>query len=436
MLYFKLHLFVIIFANLQIFQVQAANIFCYYDTQRITDVNAAINYLEPALQFCNFLIYGYAGIDSETYQVKSLDYGLNYDIYQAITSLKLKHNHLKVLLSIGGDRDKIDDLAEDNKYLKLLENLSSRNAFINSIQSVIRTYGFDGLDMAWQFPKNPPKHEYTGFRKYLDTLMNWFRKRPVIDENSVLHKEQFVSLLKELRQSLNPMGAIMTMTVLPHVSAEIFLDVTSIVNHVDFIILAAFDYLTPYRDPTIAHYTAPIYAVSERDPSHNINYDVQYWRNHTTATSKLVLGIPAYGRSWTMIKKSGITGHPPIIAGGPARAGHRTLTPGLLSWPEICVKIHQNKELEGDAARFRKVSDPTKRFGTYAYRSVDENNEHGIWVSYEEPKTAANKADYARARNLSGVALFDLSMDDVTGECGEGNYSILKSIHNIFKKSN
>uniref|UniRef100_A0A1A9WQR7 GH18 domain-containing protein n=1 Tax=Glossina brevipalpis TaxID=37001 RepID=A0A1A9WQR7_9MUSC len=390
-------------------------------------VNAATSDLDPAVQYCNFLIYGYAGIDSETYQLKSLDYGLKYDIYQAITH---KYSHLKVLLSIGGDRDKVEEEPKDNIYMKLLEDLSSRNTFINSVQAIVRAYDFDGVDLAWQFPKNPPNEKHSGFRKYFYKFINWFRKSPVIDENSEIHKEQFVSLLKELRQSLSSIGAMVTMTVLPHVSAELFLDIPQIMNHVDFVTLAAFDYVTPYRVPKIADYTAPIYPLSDRDPSHNIDYQVEYWLNHTKATSKLVLGIPAYGRSWIMTKESGLTGYPPIKAAGAASAGHHSLTIGLLSWPEICVKIHQNKELEGDAAPFRKVSDPTKRFGTYAYRSIDENGEYGIWVSYEEPSTAANKADYARVRDLGGVALFDLSVDDVRGECGEGKYPILRTIKN------
>lgn len=207
----------------------------------------------------------------------------------------------------------------------------------------------------------------------------------------------------------------------------VFLDIPQIMPHLDFVTLSTFDFLTPDRDPKIADYTASIYELYERDPAQSIDYQIQYWLNNTSA-AKIIMGVPAYGRAWVMDKDSGITGFPPIKAAGPAPAGNLTMLPGFLSWPEICVKLHKNRDLVGDAAPVFKVGDPTKRFGTYGYRDADDNGEHGIWISYEEPATASNKASYARVRDLGGVALFDLTTDDKLGTCGEGKYPILRSI--------
>lgn len=200
---------------------------------------------------------------------------------------------------------------------------------------------------------------------------------------------------------------------------------------IDLVILAnTFDFLTPIRDPKWADYTAPLYELFERNPALCIDRQIQYWLNHTTEMGKLILGIPAFGRAWVMGKMSGITGFPPIPVNGSAPAGNQTRIPGLLSWPEICVRIHKDKERNatGDEAPLRKVSDPTKRFGTYAYRSADDEGNYGLWVSYEEPATAALKAAYASVRDLGGVALFDLSLDDVKGVCGMDRYPILNSL--------
>ncbi|KAM7344751.1 chitinase-like protein Idgf5 [Cochliomyia hominivorax] len=408
--------------------VQAANMVCFLDTSRVKSVQQTIFDIDPAMQFCNYLIYGYAGINSDTYQLKTLDRGLNFDLYHAVTALKRKHAHLKVLLSVGGDRDLESEEEEPNKYLLLLENIAHRNAFINSAQSFVNTYGFDGLDLAWQFPKNPPKEVYTGIRKAWNKFKGLFKGRKVVDEKAEEHREQFVSFVRELRQSMSSLHALLTVTVLPHVSAELFFDIPQIVPQVDFVNLATFDYYTPLRDPKIADYTASIYELFERNPELNIDYQIQYWLNHTVESGKLMMGVPAYGRSWVMTKESGITGYPPIPAGGAAPAGNLTQTIGLLSYPEICVKLHKNRDLTGDEAPVHKVGDPTKRYGTYCYRDADENGEYGLWVSYEEPVTAANKANYARVRSLGGVALFDLLTDDVLGTCGDGKYPILRSI--------
>lgn len=176
--------------------------------------------IDPAMQFCNYLIYGYAGINSDTFQLKTLDRGLNFDLYHSVTALKRKHPHLKVLLSVGGDRDLENDEEEPNKYLMLLENIAHRNAFINSAQSFVNTYGFDGLDLAWQFPKNPSKEVHTGFRKAWNKFKGWFKGGKIVDEKAEEHREQFVSFVRELRQSMSSLHALLTMTVLPHVSAE------------------------------------------------------------------------------------------------------------------------------------------------------------------------------------------------------------------------
>lgn len=198
---------------------------------------------------------------------------------------------------------------------------------------------------------------------------------------------------------------------------------------IDLVTLAnTFDFLTPLRNPNWADYTSPIYELFERDPTQCLDYQVQYWLNHTTELSKIILGVPAFGRAWVMTKASGLTGYPPIPVNGTAPAGNYTATPGLLSWPEICVRIHKDKELTGDQAPLRKVGDPVKRFGTYAYRSADDEGKYGLWVSYEEPATAGLKAAYSAVKDLGGVALFDLTLDDVKGECGMGQYSILRSL--------
>lgn len=138
--------------------------------------------LEPALSFCTHLVYGFAGnlhrsnlqftivilyinqlvvgINGGDNKLQSLDASLDLDQgkghYRIITQLKRKYPGLKVLLSVGGGIDK-DPEADTNKYLTMLESMGARQSFINSAYSMIKTYDFDGIDLAWQFPPNKPK---------------------------------------------------------------------------------------------------------------------------------------------------------------------------------------------------------------------------------------------------------------------------------------
>lgn len=72
--------------------------------------------LDPALSFCSHLVYGYAGVQPDTYKMVPLNENLDVDRshanYRAITNFKTKYPGLKVLLSVGGDVD----LEEQEKY--------------------------------------------------------------------------------------------------------------------------------------------------------------------------------------------------------------------------------------------------------------------------------------------------------------------------------
>lgn len=76
--------------------------------------------LDPALSFCTHLVYGYAGIQPDTYKMVPLNENLDVDRshanYRAITNFKTKYPALKVLLSVGGDADTEDT----NKYNALV----------------------------------------------------------------------------------------------------------------------------------------------------------------------------------------------------------------------------------------------------------------------------------------------------------------------------
>lgn len=76
--------------------------------------------IEPALQYCTDLIYGYSGISSIDYKIISLNPNLDHeehvDYYNRVTKLKKKFPNLNVYLSVGGGAD----LDKPEKYLTLV----------------------------------------------------------------------------------------------------------------------------------------------------------------------------------------------------------------------------------------------------------------------------------------------------------------------------
>ncbi|XP_037937618.1 chitinase-like protein Idgf4 [Teleopsis dalmanni] len=413
-----------------------SHLVCYYEGKSYLREGLAkliISDLEPALQFCSHLVYGYASINPTSNKLVSpnekLDLDIGSGVYRALTNLKKKYPHLKVLLSVGGDSDIVDP--DSNKYLTLLESSNARIPFINSAHSLIKTYGFDGLDLAWQFPKNKAKKVHSGIGKFWKGFKKIFTGDFVVDEKSEEHKEEFTALVRELKNAFRPDNYILGLTVLPNVNSSLFFDIPAIINNLDYVNLMAYDFNTPERNPEVGDFPSPIFELNERNPEFNVNYQVQHWLNNRAPATKLNVGVATYGRAWKMTKDSGLTGLPPVAStDGAAVTSLQEQSPGLLSWPEVCSKLPNpaNQHLKGADAPLRKVGDPTKRFGNYAYRASDDNGENGMWVSYEDPDSASNKAAYVKTKGLGGIALVDLSLDDFRGACTGDKYPLLRAI--------
>lgn len=83
-------------------------------------------------------------------------------------------------------------------------------------------------------------------------------------------------------------------------------------NYVDFVILSPFDFYTPERNPKEADFFAPLYPLSERDPELCADAQVNWWISNRVPATKIILGIPTYGRAWELDSDSGLTGVPPL----------------------------------------------------------------------------------------------------------------------------
>lgn len=215
-----------------------------------------------------------------------------------------------------------------------------------------------------------------------------------------------------------------------------YFDIPAIHHKFEYINLFAFDFLTPERNPEEADYTAPIYLKDEQNrlPHYNIDFQVHYWINNGCPSNKLNLGIATYARTWKMTTDSGLAGMPVVAAtDGAAEAGLLSKKDGLLSWPEVCAKITISTEgdFRGAKAPVRKVIDLEHKYGNYAYRAADDQNEHGIWISFDDPDFAGIKTEYAKQMGLGGMALYDISYDDFRGLCTGAKYPILRIVKSI-----
>ncbi|XP_058057279.1 chitinase-like protein Idgf4 [Anopheles bellator] len=410
-------------------------VLCYYsggNTIKEGLAKVTVSDIELALPFCTHLIYGYAGIDAATYRTRpniaSLDLDEGQGQYRTVTTLKKRYPGLRVFLSVGGNQDLTEEKPFE-KYLTLLESAGSRTAFINSAYTLLKTYDFDGLDLAWQFPQTKPKRVRGLSGKLWHGFKKLFSGDSILDPKAEEHREEFTALVRDLNNAFVHDKFRVGFTHLPHVNETIFLDIPLLKDNFEYINIAAYDQQTPERNPKEGDYTAPIYEPSERVEGNNVQAKVKAWNAAGTPLDKIVVGLATYGRGWKLTEESGITGVPPIRTDGPSPAGPHTQIPGYYSFGEVCALLPNpaNANLKGAEYPLRKINDPTKRFGPYAFRIPDENEEHGIWLSYEDPESAGNKAAYVKAKGLGGISINDLAMDDFRGVCSGDKFPILRA---------
>ncbi|XP_039299210.1 probable chitinase 2 isoform X4 [Nilaparvata lugens] len=226
--------------------------------------------LDP--QLCTHLVYAFAGLDKETSVIKSLDpyndleedYGKGY--YKKMTSLKNKYPELSVTLAIGGWNE------GSASYSAMAANPTKRKLFVESVVIMLSKHGFDGLDLDWEYPA----------------------KRGGSPED----KANFVSLIKDLRAEMDKKGWILTAAIgAGKDTIERAYDLPQISTYLDYIHLMTYDYHGSWDQKVGAN--APL-STAEPNDELTVEYSINYLLSNGVAPEKLVMGIPAYGRTFIL----------------------------------------------------------------------------------------------------------------------------------------
>ncbi|XP_038710983.1 class V chitinase CHIT5a-like [Tripterygium wilfordii] len=281
-------------------------------------------------------------------------------LHNFTTTLHHKNPPVQTLVSFGGGGG--DPLL----YATMASKAGSRKIFINSAIDVARRFGFDGLDLDWEWPQGPKE------------MINLGR----------LFKEWRFAIQKEARSTCR---TPLLLTAAVYFSVDFFVDkvyrrypVGSIDRYLDWASPMCFDYHGSWNTSQTGAHAALF------DPKSNIStsYGLQSWIRAGVRPSKLVMGLPLYGKTWEL-KDPNVNGiGAPAVGLGPG-------VEGVLHFSELVDYI--------GAHSASALYDPVT-VSAYAYGGT-------TWIGFDDATSTKVKIGFARAHGLRGYFFWALSFD-------------------------
>lgn len=286
----------------------------------------------------------------------------------ALTGLRKTHPRLRILVSVGG-------WTWSGGFSEAALTMESRQQFVASAVEFVRRYDLDGFDVDWEYPGLP------GFGN---------THRPE-------DKEHFTALMAELRAALDAEGAksgrryLLTFAAGASRDFLAHTEMAKVQASVDFVNLMTYDLRVAEADSVAGHH-ANLYPSPWDSDRKSVDGAVSDFLAAGVPASKLVVGVPFYGRSWTVTTpdRNGL-----YQVGGP---------------PTTRI----------DASYTRLSTELVNKAGFVRFWDADArspylwNAEERIFITYEDPESLALKCAYIREKGLAG-AMFWQYTDDGTG---------------------
>ncbi|CAF1092963.1 unnamed protein product [Rotaria sordida] len=352
-----------------------------------------INYAFANIDFDGRIILGDSWADVEkAYLGDTWEQSLRGNFNQLL-KLKQKYPHIRTSISIGG-------WTWSGKFSDIAVNIENRNKFAQSCVEFIRKYGFDGVDIDWEYPVSG------GLPGNI--------QRPE-------DKQNYVLLLKELRQQLDEAGAVDEKTYLLTIAAGSSperiadMDLPNMSTYLDWINVMTYDFHGGWEAKT--GHNAPLFknnaeTTTDVPPSfikskYNCHEAIQDYLAAGIPRSKLVMGLGLYGRGWQGVNSTNLNGF-----SQPAST-------------ELPTGTWENGVFDYDHLKKSYIPTYIRYWDNESKVPFLYNSITGIWISYDDRQSIRIKSDYIKREKLAGAMFWELSTNR--------NYEL---IHVTFKTLN
>lgn len=277
--------------------------------------------------------------------------------FKQLQKLKKKHSHLKTLIAIGGwtCSDGFSDMA-------LTE--TSRKKFALSVAKFVEKYGFDGVDIDWEYPCGG------GLAK-----------------GRAADKKNFTLLMAELKNQLQQLGKDYLLTVASAAGEQMHhYELGEVAKYIDWFNLMAYDFHGAWENTT--HHQAALFP--------DVSYAVDQYMKKGVASNQIVLGIPFYSRGW-----SGVSGQNSGFLQPSLKPAKGTWESGIIDYWDLFQRI--KKSPDAHLVYWDDESNASWVYNPYC--------DGGSFYTYEDVKTVKEKMRFMRKMNLRGVMFWEFSGD-------------------------
>ncbi|KAL2817250.1 hypothetical protein BDW59DRAFT_166064 [Aspergillus cavernicola] len=316
------------------------------------------------------IYYSFGYIKPETYEIVPMDDEgeLSTDTFTEFAGLKRKNQGLKVVIALGGWTFNDNGTIWQPVFSDLASTEEKRGRFIDQVLNFMNRYGFDGVDIDWEYPGAGDRGGHEGDGENLTKLMK--QMRTVFDESSTNHLEISFTVPTSY-------------WYLRHFDIKASAEEADFVNLMAYDLHGVWDANNPIGSQVLAHTN-----LTEINRALDL-----FWRNDVPA-DKINMGLGFYGRSFQLADPSCY--QPGCLFLGGAAPGPCTDNSGTLSYFEIMDIID-----EYDLTPYYDEENGVKW--------ITWNGDQ--WVSYDDYETFQQKISFANGLGLGGLLIWAVDLD-------------------------